>query len=82
MRSRVKTGSYCDLVDLKRITVRVNEKLVTLEQAEDNTWTATLPLEVNAGEYELTLVAVDFAANSSETTAILKVGVALPVAVK
>ncbi len=62
-----------DLVDLKRITVRVNDTLVKLKRAEDNTWTAILPLDVDAGEHELTLVAVDFAANSSETTTVLKV---------
>ena len=62
-----------DLVDLRRITVRVNDKLVKLKQAEDNTWTASLPLNVDAGDYELTLVAVDFAANSSETSTVLRV---------
>ena len=39
-------------------------------------------MEMAAGDYELTLVAVDFAANFSETTAILKVGVGLAKVVK
>ncbi len=62
-----------DLVDLKRITVRIGTKLVTLAPTEDRTWSAATRIELLEGTHEFTLVAVDYAANSSETHASLEI---------
>lgn len=64
-----------ELVDLRRLVVRVGDRDVELTREDDGgaVWTASVPVALPPGRHELVLTATDYAANSSQARATVEV---------